>query len=98
MRNHFDAEIKLCKVVKGYSGGFPTETETKTDAWADVQSVKRQEFYAAQSAGVQADIVFVVNAIDFDEHTRVEHGGKVYEIKRAYQTDIDHVELTCERL
>jgi len=98
MLNHFDAEVNLCKVVKGYSGGFPTETETKTAVWADVQSVKRQEFYAAQSAGVQADIVFVVNTLDFDEHTRVEHDGKTYEIKRAYQTGLDHVELTCARV
>ena len=97
MLNHFDAEIKLRAVAQTLTNGLYTATVTETAVWADVQSVKRQEFYSALTAGVSADIVFVVNVVDYDGQTEIEYGGKVYKVQRSYQTDIDHIELTCTR-
>ena len=65
--------------------------------YAEKQSVKRQEWYASQAAGIKADVVFVVNADDYTDQMTVLHNGVVYKVTRAYQIGRGRVELTCAR-
>ena len=83
--------------------GFPITTRKKFDVWADVQSAKRSEFYAASEAGYEVKLVCVVNEDDFkavktlstDKPTQVEYDGTMYKILRFYHKKPSHeIELT----
>lgn len=92
-------EITLYAVAEtSREGGTPTVSRTGTVVYADMQSVRRQEFYAAESAGRKADIVLVVNADEYSEQTEVLCEGKRYRVVRAYRVGMGRVELTCERI
>ena len=75
--------------------GIPVLTETKTTVWADKLSAKRSEHYAANAAGIRVDIVFSVNADDYDGQTEVEWNSTKYNVVRSYQAGRGRVELTC---
>lgn len=84
------------KTEKSRVGGVPEYTNADTVVFADVKSVVRSEWYAANMAGIKADIVFVVNPDDFTDQTEVVYGTKTYSIIRAYQNGPRRVELTCK--
>lgn len=79
------------------ANGVATATNVDTSVYADKKSVKRTEFYAAQSAGVRADVVFIVNADDYTDQMIVVDGSTTYKVSRAYQIGQGRVELTCTR-
>ena len=79
------------------ANGIATTTNTDVSVFADKKSVKRTEFYSAQSAGVRADTIFVVNADNYTGQMLVVDGGTVYKVSRAYQIGLGKVELTCTR-
>ena len=97
MLHHFDERIFLVSVVPCVEDGFPVEYWEESEVWADRKSVSRQEFYQAQQAGVRADVVFVVNALDYAEQSIVRVGGVYYDVSRSYQTELDKIELTCTK-
>lgn len=97
MLHHFDERIFLTAVHSGVENGFPVEVLEETEVWADRKSVSRQEFYQAQQAGVRADVVFVVNALDYAEQSLVRVGSVYYDVTRSYQTELDKIELTCTK-
>lgn len=80
------------------SNGIATQTNTDTTVYADIRSVKRTEFYAAQAAGVRADITFIVNGDEYGGQMFVVYGGVTYKVSRSYQPPgTSRVELTCTR-
>ena len=94
---YYSDRITLRKITTTYTGGFPSESVVETIVWADRHSIKRAEFFAAQAAGIQADIAFTVRIEDFDDHTEVTHGTKTYDIVRTYELDSENIDLTCRR-
>lgn len=103
-------EITLRAITRTQSAsGYPVETVTETTVYADVMSVKRSEFYSAGAAGMRADIVFIINADEYDGQTEIEYNGSIYNVVRTYQMaesrtsantyggDINRIELTCAR-
>jgi SPP1 family predicted phage head-tail adaptor len=93
-----DREVTLRNTTTApNSNGVATATNTDTTVFAERKSVKRSEFYAAQSAGVKADIVYVVNADDYDNQMILIDGGTTYKVSRAYQIGLGRVELTCTK-
>ncbi len=93
---YFSDSITLRAVTVGIdTSGYTTETNTDTAVWADVRSVTRSEFYAANANGIDASIAFEVNAEDWGNQTQVVYGTKTYDIIRAYQKGLGIVELTC---
>lgn len=98
---YFSDRITLRRVKTEIVNGFSTELkpEAEKEVWADKQSVRRTEFYAADKVGRKVDAVFIVNAVDYDGETEIEWNGKIYDVVREYQppNNIDKIELTCAR-
>ena len=78
------------------ANGAAALTNTDKLVYADIQSVKRAEHYAAQAAGMRADLVFVVNAEEYAGQMTVVFGADIYKVTRTYQ-DRGRVELTCTK-
>lgn len=78
------------------ANGLATLTNVDKLVYADIQSVKRQEYYAAQAAGARADVVFVVNSDEYTGQMTVLYGTDIYKVSRTYQ-DRGRVELTCTK-
>lgn len=78
--------------------GYKTPQETKTEVFADLQSVRRAEFYDSLRAGVKMAEAFVVRAFDYSGQAYVEHDGKRYKVERTYTKDGEFVELNCSEV
>lgn len=77
------------------SVGIPTKTESSTTVWADKLSVKYGESYAANAAGIRADVIFRINADDYSGQTEITHNSVRYKVVRSYAIGRGRVELTC---
>ena len=81
--------------------GYPKETETRREVFADVQSARRSEFYAARQTGTAINIVFLVRAVDYKDETRIEYirpgddEASVYSVIRAHTKGGEIYELNC---
>ncbi len=92
----FSDRITLRAVVDGVdSSGYPTQTNTDTEVWANVKTATRAEFYAANANGIDVSMMFEVHAEDWGNQTQVVYGGKTYDIIRDFQRGLGVVELTC---
>jgi SPP1 family predicted phage head-tail adaptor len=70
---------------------------TEKTVYADIKSVRQSEFYAAEASGKKVDLVFVVNADEWNGATEIEYGSLVYSVVRA-QDWKGRTELTCSRM
>jgi SPP1 family predicted phage head-tail adaptor len=92
----FSDRITLRAVVNGVdANGYPVQTNTDTEVWANVKSATRAEFYAANANGIDVTQMFEVHAEDWGGQTQVVYDGKTYDIIRAFQKGLGVVELTC---
>lgn len=92
----FSDKITLRAVVSGVdSSGYPTQTNTDTEAWANVKSATRAEFYAANANGIDVSLMFEIHVEDWSNQTQVVYDSKTYDVIRAYQKGLGIVELTC---
>lgn len=92
----FSDKIKLRAIVNGVdSSGYPTQTTTDTEVWANVKSATRAEFYAANANGIDVSMMFEVHAEDWGNQAQVVYDSKTYDVIRAYQKGLGVVELTC---
>ncbi|HRS66163.1 MAG TPA: phage head closure protein [Spirochaetia bacterium] len=92
----FSDKIKLRAVVNGVdANGYPTQTNTDTEVWANCKSATRAEFYSANANGIDVSKMFEVHAEDWGNQTQVVYNSRVYDIIRAFQKGLGVVELTC---
>ena len=89
--------VKLRAVTKQYVDGFLTEVATETEVFADRHGVVRAEYYAAQAAGMQADIAFTLRLAEYGGQSELAYGGKIYDVVRTYELDSERIDLTCRR-
>lgn len=88
--------ITLEAVQHGTDGeGYPTETVKATQVFADVQSARRSEFYAAKQIGVSLAITVKLRAAEYDGQERLVWNGKRYKVERAYTQAREMYELNC---
>lgn len=88
-------ELQLIDTVTTTSSvGIPVLTETSRTVYAEKESVKRSEYYAANASGFRADIVFVINEDEYNNEMLVKYESVYYKVVRAY-TKRGRVELTC---
>ena len=103
--------MNLIVVTQSKDGdGYPTESETLFEAYANKKSVVRSEFYQSLQSGNTATAVFETRVCDFDEATvtdsngtkhkptRIEHEGDRYNIIRSFSKDDEMLEITCSDL
>ena len=88
-----DKALLRTETIVQDADGFNTVTTSDVEVWADKKSVKRTEFYMAQSAGIEVTTVFEVS--DYSNEKVIVYQGKVYDIIRAYQNGSGPYELTC---
>jgi len=78
------------------SDGYSTvATTTDVDVWADVLSVTRTEFYAANANGINAAIEFDVHAEDYANQRKVVYNSQVYEVIRTYAKGLGKIAIIC---
>jgi len=83
--------------VTSDAGGFSSTVVAEKTVYADIKSVRQSEFYAAEASGKKVDLVFVVNADEWNGATEIEYGSLVYSVVRA-QDWKGRTELTCSRM
>jgi SPP1 family predicted phage head-tail adaptor len=82
----FSDKITLRAVSESQNeNGYAVPTTTDTIVWANVKSVTRSEFYAANANGINAVIAFEINAEDWGNQTQIIYDSKTYYIIRAFQ-------------
>lgn len=75
-----------------------TGKEIKTEVYAEVKSVGRNEFFSAAQTGLKPELVVIVNTNEYDEHQRVDipsympRNGR-FTIYRTYDRDDGDTEL-----
>jgi SPP1 family predicted phage head-tail adaptor len=94
---YFSDQITLRAIARDTLDDYGEAVETYTDTvvWANVQSVKRSEFYAANTNGINATMAFEIHVEDWDNQEEVICDGKYYVVIRSYQKGLGTVELTC---
>ena len=65
--------------------------------YAELRSVGRTEFYAAQQAKKRVDKIFRLRVADYRNESIVRHEDTSYDVVRTYRTGSDFIELTCAR-
>lgn len=89
-----DSVITLIK--KSYtrnSDGALEETESSRDVFCEVSSIGRNEFYSAAQAGLDVQLVFRTNPVNYEEEDTLEYDGQRYSITRTYKASLDTLEI-----
>ncbi len=99
---YFSDEIELGNVSSldtPTGEGYPQERVFTPDrkVYADLRSVRREEFYKAAAAGIAAAAIFAVHPEDYRGESAVRHAGRLYAVVRSYENGKE-VELTCKNL
>lgn len=95
MYNHELTLIKQIDSEDELGNQIPTE-ETKT-VLCKLQSVGRNEFYGASTAGLRPEKVFVIHGYEYENETILEFDSDRYTVIRTYSNDFEEIELVCER-
>ena len=90
-----DVVILRAVVTDTDADGYPAEVVKETRVFADVQSVKRTEFYAAKQIGIDLAITVKVRYGDYGNQNRLLFSGKEYKVERAYTDAREFYTLEC---
>ena len=75
--------------------GDPEVTESTSQVYVGVKSVKRSEYYVAQTAGFDPQIVFMLSDyLEYHGESFVRYQDVLYKVIRTYRTGIG-LELVC---
>ena len=95
MYNH---ELTLIKqVVAEDELGNQTTIEEEKTLLCKLQSIGRNEFYSASTAGLKPEKIFVIHGYEYNYESLIEFEGKRYSVIRTYANDFEEMELVCER-
>lgn len=73
------------------------EIDTRTEIFAQKESISQSEFYKGGEAGLKPEFRLVTAIIDYNGEREVELDNQKYGIYRTYERDQDYIELYCER-
>lgn len=102
----FNYQIRLIKEIDPAPDEYGNYEAQFTDILllADKRSITRSEFYNAAQAGMQPEIVFIINRFEYSGEEIVEFEGVRYAVIRTYEsnpssgTAVDEtLELVCTR-
>ena len=75
--------------------GDPVVSEVTSQVFVGVKSVNRNEFYPAQTAGFDPQIVFMLSDyMDYNNQSYIRHNGVLYKVIRTYRKGIE-LEIVC---
>lgn len=94
---YFSDRVELCEDQHTPNkNGYPEHDYPGREVWADVQSVKRDEFYKSMAAGLTLTLTIVVHAEDYNSEPVVKFEGRLYSVQRAYRKGLGEIELICK--
>lgn len=95
MYNH---ELTLIKQIEIEDElGNQIYEEKLTTVLCKLQSIGRNEFYSASTAGLKPEKIFVIHGYEYNYESLIEFEGKRYSVIRTYANDFEEMELVCER-
>jgi len=71
--------------------------EKPTTVLCKLQSIGRNEFYSASTAGLRPEKIFVIHGYEYNQELLIEFNGDRYSVIRTYANDFEEMELVCER-
>jgi SPP1 family predicted phage head-tail adaptor len=93
---YFSDKITLRTVtIATDTDGYPTQTNTDTEVWANVRSATRAEFYAANANNIEVAMLFEIHVEDWGSQNEVVYETMVYDVIRSYQSGLGIIELVC---
>lgn len=97
----FDRELTLIReeLIQDEIGNWlPVLPEQGTQILCAKKSVGRVEFYNAAATGLRPEVVLVMHPFEYGDERTVFFEGVRYKILRTYETSLEELELTCERV
>ena len=93
----------LSEVIEYDDIGQEIKSWGKRKVLAKIESIKHNEFYNAQLAGLKPEIKFIIHEIEYFGEKKIEYNGKMYNIIRTYVDDkkdsrIREIELICNEV
>lgn len=82
--------------VSDGAGGYENKPGTKRTVFANKKSATRSEFYLAQQADLEVEVVFTVYLSEYNDERVIEHNNRYYSVIRTFEKG-DFIELTCQR-
>jgi len=96
---NYDHELVLIsRKITSDELGNQIPIESRTPILCKVKSIGRNEFYNAAASGLKPEHTFVIHAFEYGNEKLVEFEGVKYNVLRTYQSDIEEVELICEKV
>lgn len=94
----FSEVIELIDVIHEVDGyGFETNTEIKTEVFANKKSIRSSEFYESQKLGYKLSLMFEVRVEEFESQEYILYENEKYKIERTYQKNAEIIELVCSK-
>ncbi len=88
--------IKLIKIEYTYDEIMQrVETRTERQVFAEVKSINANEFFSANTNGLQAQYCFKVFVYDYQNEKEIEFNNEVYSVYRTYEKG-DYIDLYVE--
>ena len=87
--------ITVEKVSDG-AGGYENKPGTKRTVFANKKSATRSEFYLAQQADLEVEVVFTIYTSEYNDEQVIEHNNQYYSVIRTFEKG-DFIELTCQK-
>lgn len=110
MRAMNDVISLICEKTTPGTDGFPVKEDIDTlEVFAQINSVKRNEFYAAEREGIKLSLSVYINADDWRASIIIKDGRKIapckvvydgqpYSIYRTYQENDTNMELILQEV
>lgn len=76
-------------------GQIHEHEDYKRTVFCQKKSVPQSEFFNAGQNGIKAEVVLIVNTLDYREEKKVKFKDKVYDIYRTYERADERIELYC---
>lgn len=94
----FSEVIELIDIIHEVDEyGFETNTEIKTEVFANKKSIRSSEFYESQKLGYKLSLMFEVRVEEFESQEYILYENEKYKIERTYQKNAEIIELVCSK-
>ena len=87
---------------------FPTVKPTKDElgqidenekydrmVFCQKKSIPQSEFFNAGQSGIRAEMILIVNTMDYRDEKKLNFKGRIYDIYREYERQDERTELYC---
>ena len=90
---------QITLITEPAHGVFASHTDSESNVFAEIRSVKQSEYYKALNDGIEPQYVFVLtDYADYGGQKLIRFGGKLYDVIRTYTpVDGQTIEITVKK-